>query len=147
MTYALAIGVVVMTVQAWLLWRLSRQMGEAARVGTRMTTLGEALSLLTETSEAGFAALAKELNRIADERRPGPPPRAPQRDGTGRRSSKHVSRHGRNNDAVTSRLIAATRRGKSLQEVAAAERVSEGEARLRLTLAEEMQKLGAGARS
>jgi hypothetical protein len=101
-------------VQAWLLWRLSRMVAASARLEEKVGHLGDALSILTETSEAGFKAIADELTRrhVAD----APAPK---------RSRTPIAR-----------LRAAARRGLSIAEIAAAEQMSEGEVRLRLHLAE-----------
>src|SRR4029450_7226517 len=56
---------VLSAVQAWLLWRLSRMVAASARLEEKVSHLGDALSILTETSEAGFKAIADELTRRA----------------------------------------------------------------------------------
>jgi hypothetical protein len=105
---------VLSAVQAWLLWRLSRMVAGSARLEEKVGRLADALSILTETSEAGFKAIADELARHAVA---GPSsatrPRTP-----------------------IARLKAAAKRGASIAEIAAAEHMSEGEVRLRLHLAE-----------
>jgi hypothetical protein len=101
-------------VQAWLLWRLSRMVAASARLEEKVGHLGDALSILTETSEAGFRAIADELTR-----RHATDPPAPKRSKT-----------------PIARMRAAARRGASIAEIAAAEQLSEGEVRLRLHLAE-----------
>ena len=101
-------------VQAWLLWRLSRMVAASARLEEKVGHLGDALSILTETSEAGFKAIADELTRRAVSRR---------RRRRGRRRRSRGS-------------SAAARRGTSIADIAAAEHMSEGEVRLRLHLAE-----------
>jgi hypothetical protein len=100
-------------VQAWLLWRLSRMVAASARLEEKVGHLGDALSILTETSEAGFKAIADELTRRTI------PAAAPPRSKT-----------------PIARLKAAARRGTSIADIAAAEHMSEGEVRLRLHLAE-----------
>jgi hypothetical protein len=100
--------------QAWLLWRLSRMVAASARLEEKVGHLGDALSILTETSEAGFKAMADELTRRAVAA-PAPAPRA---------------------KTPIARLKAAARRGTSIADIAAAEHMSEGEVRLRLHLAE-----------
>lgn len=102
---------VLVAAQVWLLWRLTRVLGSAASVEQRLGHFGEALSLLTETTESGFRAVADELGRRRDDI-----------------PSFLQSR------AATSRVAAAARRGRSVTEIAAAEEVSEGEVRLRLHL-------------
>jgi hypothetical protein len=99
--------------QAWLLWRLSRMVAATARLEDKVGHLGDALSILTETSEAGFKAIAEELTRRAV----APTPSA--------RSKTPIAR-----------LRAAARKGTSIADIAAAEHMSEGEVRLRLHLAD-----------
>jgi hypothetical protein len=100
-------------VQAWLLWRLSRMVAASARLEEKVGHLGDALSILTETSEAGFKAIADELTR----------------------QSVAAPAAARSKTPIT-RLKAAARRGTSIADIAAAEHMSEGEVRLRLHLAE-----------
>ena len=85
-----------------------------ARLTERVEQLRAAMALLTDTTETGFRDVALEVGRSAAE--PVAPPT----------SRAQVAR----------RLAGAVRRGRSVREVAAAERMSEGEARLRMTLAE-----------
>ena len=106
---------VLSAVQAWLLWRLSRMVAASARLEEKVGHLGDALSILTETSEAGFKAIAEELTR-----------RALTPAGMGAARPK----------TPIARLKAAARRGTSIADIAAAEHMSEGEVRLRLHLAE-----------
>ena len=102
------------SVQAWLLFRLSRMVAASARLEDKVGRLADALSILTETSEAGFKAIADELTRRAVAA-PAPSPRA---------------------KTPIARLRAAARKGTSIAEIAAAEHMSEGEVRLRLHLAD-----------
>jgi hypothetical protein len=104
---------VLSAVQAWLLWRLSRMVAASARLEEKVGHLGDALSILTETSEAGFKAIADELTRQAA-------------------SPAAASRA----KAPIARLKAAARKGTSIADIAAAEQMSEGEVRLRLHLSE-----------
>jgi hypothetical protein len=96
--------------QLLLLWLLLSHRRTQAALETRLARQADALALLTETSEAGFAAVARELERGATTARPARRPSA-------------------------RRLTAAARKGRSLTEIAAAEQMSEGEVRLRLHLA------------
>jgi hypothetical protein len=98
--------------QAWLLWRLTRVLASAARVEARVGHFADALSLLTETTEAGFKAVAEELDR--------------------RREQAPALLQNR---AATARVNAAARRGCSIPEIAAAEELAEGDVRLRLHMA------------
>lgn len=87
---------------------------DVSRLEGRLSRFGEALALLTDTTQSGFASIAGEL---ALER-------------TGRRPAPAASR------AVTSkRIVTAVRRGRTVQQVAADEQVSESEIRLHLGLA------------
>lgn len=52
--------------QAALAWRLFSTRRELARVNARLQRHGEALTLLTDTSESGFGAVARELERLSD---------------------------------------------------------------------------------
>jgi hypothetical protein len=100
-------------VQAWLLFRLSRMVAASAGLEEKVGHLADALSILTETSEVGFKAIADELTRRAVAPAPAARPKTP-----------------------IARLRAAARRGKSIAEIAAAEHMSEGEVRLRLHLSD-----------
>ena len=105
---------VLSAVQAWLLWRLSRMVASTARLEDKVGHLADALSMLTETSEAGFKAIADELTR-RQAAAPMPASRA---------------------RTPIARLKAAVKKGTSIAEIAAAEQMSEGEVRLRLHLAD-----------
>jgi hypothetical protein len=110
MTIQLGIFATMLLLQAVLAWRLFATHKALDRVQARLTHHGEALSLLTDTSENGFGAIARELDRLASPVKPA------------RRAS-------------TRRVAIAARKGRSVTDIAAAERVSEGEVRLRLHLA------------
>jgi hypothetical protein len=84
------------------------------RFDRRLAHLTDALSLLTETAEAGFRANAAEIGRLGE---PAPAERDPALTATGR-------------------VTRAVRRGRSVQQIAADEQMSEGEVRLRLHLAD-----------
>jgi DNA-directed RNA polymerase specialized sigma24 family protein len=111
MTMQLVIFGGTLLLQAILAWRLIVTHRAIARVNARLVNQGEALSLLTDTSENGFGAIARELQRLAVT--DAKPARRP----------------------TTKRVASAARRGRSVTEIAATERVSEGEVRLRLHLA------------
>ena len=103
---------VLSAVQAWLLWRLSKMVAASARLEEKVGHLGDALSILTETSEAGFKAIADELTRRAVVSTPAARSKTP-----------------------VARLKAAIRKGRSIADIAAAVHMSEGVVRLRLHLA------------
>jgi hypothetical protein len=122
MVVGTVLGALVLA-QAWLLWRLTRVLASAARVEERVGHFADALSLLTETTESGFRAVAEELGR--------------------RRDEVPNLLHGR---AATARVNAAARRGRSVSEIAAAEEVSEGEVRLRLHMSEQATQAAKAAK-
>lgn len=107
-------GAVVGGSQLLVVWAATSARRAAGRLEQRTAALADALALLTETSEAGFHAVASELIRGAAGR--------PVRTASPR--------------ATTTRVRAAARRGASPSEIAADEQMSEGEVRLRLHLGE-----------
>jgi hypothetical protein len=111
--YVIGAGVVLVGLQAVLTLSLLRALWRVRDVGTRVAHYGDALSLLTETTESGFRAVAGEVERLGHPRARRPEART-----------------------TTARVATAVRRGRSVQEIAADEQVSEGEVRLRLHLAE-----------
>jgi hypothetical protein len=105
---------VVALVQTLLLWRASRALGRLHVVESRVEKFGDALTLLTDTTESAFRVVASEINRT-------PAVRAV--------SGASAAR--------TAKVARAARRGTSVTEIAAAEEMAEGEVRLRLHLANE----------
>ena len=94
---------------AWFWWA-ARTMASHRRLEERVAHLSDAVALLTETAETGFRASATELARLAELQA------APSRIG------------------ITRRVKQAVTAGRRVAEVAVDERISEGEARLRLHL-------------
>ena len=87
-----------------------------ARLGDRIAHMTAGLSLLTDTVEGGLRDVAQEIERLAAARTatsPKPKTRA----------------------ATQRRVSTAARRGRSVQDIAAEEKMSESEVRLRLQLA------------
>lgn len=84
------------------------------RFDQRLAHLSDALSLLTETAEAGFRANATEIGRLGER------PFSERADST----------------TASGRLLRAVRRGQSVPQIAADEQMSEGEVRLRLHMAD-----------
>lgn len=99
--------------QAVMLWRCARALNRLRPIEARVSQVGDALSLLTDTTESAFRAVALEL---------GKPRSAPARAASVRR---------------TTRVARAAGKGKSVAEIAATEDVAEGEVRLRLHMANE----------
>ena len=110
----IALGALGISLAAGLsLWISGRR--TAATVATlehRLTQLTAGIALLTDTTEGGLRDIAVEVGRFA----PVAPAAKPRRVATQRR------------------IAGAARRGRSVQEIAATENVSEGEVRLRLNL-------------
>jgi DNA-binding NarL/FixJ family response regulator len=84
------------------------------RFDDRIAHLTAGISLLTDTTEGALRDMAQEINRIGTTATDRPRPRA----------------------VTQRRMAAAARRGHTVQQIAADERVSEGEVMLRLQLAE-----------
>ena len=108
---------VALLVHGWILWRLLGAVGVVQRMDEKLAHFGDALTLLTETAEGGFRAVASELDRAghqtsAVKKAPAPRP-------------------------TSARMTAAAKRGRSVEEIASTEQVSEGEVRLRLHLAKQ----------
>lgn len=103
-----AIGLSALALAAW---QTSATRRAIVALEGRLARQADALALLTETSESGFAAIAQEIARreVVTEK--------PQR------------------EPSTRRMTTAVRRGKNVKEIAAAEQVSQGEVHLRLALA------------
>ena len=97
--------------------RLVRARHHTVELEQRIARLQEGLNLLTDTTETGFRQVAAEIERLAGS-------------ATAAAAPAPISR------PTAARLRAATRRGRSVKEIAAAEHVSEGEVRLRLSLAD-----------
>ncbi len=96
--------------------RLVKALRHTVELEQRIARLQEGLNLLTDTTETGFRQVAAEVERLSG--LAGAPVATP------------VTR------PTAARLRAATRHGRSVKEIAAAEQVSEGEVRLRLSIAE-----------
>lgn len=102
---------------------LARALRTQRRLELRLSHLGDALVLLTEAAENGFHTHAQEIERLAERAR------------LKRSSSKET----------TGRVVRAARRGRSVEQIAADERVSEGEVRLRMQLNQLAARTGAAA--
>ena len=111
-------GVLALTaaaiVQTLLVWRAMRAVSRLATIEARVEKFGDALTLLTDTTESAFRAIATEMTR--------PPVVAA-------KTAPALSA------ARTRRITRAATRGATVQQIAAAEDVAEGEVRLRLQMA------------
>jgi Flp pilus assembly protein TadB len=108
--FVIALTVVVVANTAMLLrvWTLLRR---PARTDDRLAHFAEALALLTDTTEAGLANVALEL------------------ESTRRRAPRGTSRA-----ATAKRIATAVRQGQSIGDIVAAEALSESEIRLHLRM-------------
>jgi|EndMetStandDraft_5_1072996.scaffolds.fasta_scaffold128808_2 hypothetical protein len=120
-----AVLTVALLGQSWLLWRLTRSLGGVQKLDEKLGHYGDALSLLTETTESGFKAVAAELDRTAARPNDGP--------------AKAAIKKAMPGPSTAARISAAARRGRTVPEIAAAEELSEGEVRLRLHMAKQTQ--------
>jgi hypothetical protein len=105
---------VLVVVQGALLVRATRALTRVGSLETRLERIGDAVTLLTDTTESAFRAVAAEMSR-----RPAP--------------AAAVTRAA--SAARSRRIASAARKGKSVAEIAAAEEVAESEVRLRLHVA------------
>jgi Flp pilus assembly protein TadB len=110
-TYLVIALTVVIVVHTALLWRISVLLRRPARTEDRLAHFAEALALLTDTTEAGLANVALEL------------------ESTRRRAPRGTSRA-----ATAKRIAAAVGKGQSMEDIIAAEALSESEVRLHLRM-------------
>jgi hypothetical protein len=120
-----AVLTVVMIGQSYLLWRLTRSLGGVQKLDEKLGHYSDALSLLTETTESGFKAVAAELDRTAARPNDGP--------------AKAAIKKAMPAPSTAARISAAARKGRTVPEIAAAEELSEGEVRLRLHMSKQAQ--------
>ena len=108
-----AIGAATLLLLGGIVWVHVQTQAAIERIDDRMAHLLAGVSLLTDTTEGALRDVAAELTRLGAVK-DGAKPRA---------------------RAATQRRVAgAARRGRSVQDIAASEQVSEGEVRLRLQL-------------
>jgi hypothetical protein len=107
----------LVVVEGLVIVHLSRTVRKVSKVSDRVATLGAALALLTDTTEAGLASVAAELERV----------------GTLKRSATTATRR-----ATSRRITTAAKNGHSLEDIAASEALSESEVRLHLQLANDI---------
>jgi hypothetical protein len=108
--YVLVILIAVGLAQVYFLVRLQRSAMDLMRIEERAGRLDTAVHVLTDTCETGFRSIAREIGRTPIEMSPSP--------------KKSANR----------RLRTAAHTGQSIAAIAAAERMSEGEVRLRLQM-------------
>jgi hypothetical protein len=96
-----------------LVWVHVQTQKAIERLDDRVSHLLAGVSLLTDTTEGALRDVATEITRLAAVR-----------DAAARPAAR----------TTTKRVSTAARRGRSVQDIAASEQVSEGEVRLRLQL-------------
>lgn len=124
---AAVIGAVLLGQTVLVLWA-ARRLDELSHIRERISRLADGLALLTDTTEAGLATMARELQQVA-----------------GRTPARSTTR-----GAVSRRVVAAARKGESLAAIAGREALSESEVRLHVQLADARRRqrstdAGAGA--
>ena len=110
---SIAIGALLLVQTVLVLWA-SRRLDELSLLRERISRLADGLALLTDTTEAGLATMARELQQS-----------------TARPAPRTTTR-----GAVSRRVAAAARRGEPLSAIAGREALSESEVRLHLQIAE-----------
>jgi len=106
-------GGATLLILAGLVWLNRQQQGAIERLDDRMAHLLAGVSLLTDTTEGALRDVAAEIARLAA-------------------ATDAIKNRPR---AVTQRRVAgAARRGRTVQDIAVSEQMSEGEVRLRLQL-------------
>ena len=108
-------GIFVSVQLAILLWTL-RRLSELSAIRERMSRLADGLALLTDTTEAGMATLAAQMDQFI-------------RTNTKTKATRPASRA-----SVAKRVAEAARNGDRLNAIAAHEALSESEVRLHLAL-------------
>ena len=112
--YLVGAALFVLLAQAVVLWRIGRTVFALQTFDARLTRQAAALELLTDAVERSFGAVALEIERFSTE--------------ANRPSAARQQ-------AATRRVSRAERAGRTVEQIAVAERASEGEIRLRLALA------------
>jgi hypothetical protein len=105
---ALTVATLVQSALLCRVWTLARR---DSRTNERLSHFAEALALLTDTTEAGLSNVALEL------------------EATRRRTPRASSRA-----ATAKRIATAVRKGRSMDDIVAAEAISESEIRLHLRM-------------
>jgi hypothetical protein len=104
-------GLVLVALAVAYVWHTQRRQ---RRVDNRLAQLTAALALLTDTVETGFESVLRQATRVTPDAENRPAPRA------------RVN--------AQRRVKSAARRGKPLEQIAAAEQMSEGEVHLMLQM-------------
>jgi hypothetical protein len=114
MNFAVVALTLVGVVEAAAFWYVARGLRRLEHVESRLAHLNDALALLTETAESGFRSTAAEIGRIAE-----------------RTAAAATATPA----TAVRRIASAAKKGRSTSDIAAEERLAEGEVSLRLHLA------------
>ena len=107
---------VAAVVQTVLVWRATRAVARLSAIEARVERFGDALTLLTDTTESAFRAVAIQMTH---------------------RPAVAAAVTPAASAAKTRRITRAVTRGATIEQVAAAEEVAESEVRLRLQMADD----------
>lgn len=121
---ALFVAVLVVTGTVVTVVSNIRQRRTIALLEERVSQLSAGLSLLTNTSEEGFRGMAAEIGRLANSSEPVRYAPAPEPTGPAARPQM----------SARDRISLAAVGGRSVQEIAAAEQLSEGEVLLHMLM-------------
>ena len=113
MTWAIAGLFVVAVVQTLALVQLLRRLKALDDLEARVSRFASAMTLLTDTTEAGLSTVAGALEQMDRRRATRPAPRT----------------------AVSKRVVSAAKSGRELPRIARDEALSESEVRLHLAMA------------
>jgi len=107
------LGVVLLVQSLLALWTL-RRLREVGHLRERLARLADGLALLTDTTESGLSTIIREVEQLGRRHTPPAAPRV----------------------AVARRVAAAAQRGAGIADIAGAERLSQSEVGLHLSLAD-----------
>ena len=110
-TYLMIALTLIIVAHTAMLWRIWSTLRRPARIDDRLAHFAEALALLTDTTEAGLANVALELE-----------------------SARRRTPRGTSRAATAKRIATAVRKGRSIEDIVAAEAISESEIRLHLSI-------------
>jgi hypothetical protein len=121
---AAAASLLVGVAGVWCLWRVRRLLAVVPQIQDRLSVVANSVSLLADTTEACFKAVARQLEEL-----PAARPAAKPGAARSRRASAAIADSSRQR-----RVVSAAQRGESLRDIAAREQVAESEVALRLSM-------------
>lgn len=123
---ASAVSFIFGAIGVWSLWRVRRLLAVVPQVQDRLDTLSNSVSLLTDTTESCFKALAMQLQFV--QAQGGlPVPSRPRAESAVEAQPEAAARKSRQR-----RVVGAARRGDAMAAIAAREDLAESEVALRL---------------